>query len=204
MLLYICHPSDLPRTCFGRIPLDFHPVEGLCGSGTLRQRRAARVQMRDVERRQWIGAPGECAALLVPAFIGHVCVLQLTQRRCSCHCGITLTMLGHYRRRNVARVNERAALGEAVYFLVEGVVVVKSLGLVAGGACPVSDTQRLVWAWLGLRDPVRRGCPARHKALIGPAVVNAHCARLEIRNPVVRVERPDRARTGFPAYHRIV
>lgn len=203
------HSDATAPTCFGRIPLHFHPIESLCRWCAFRQRWAASLQVRCVERWQRVWASRERAWLFMPGAIGRVAILQLTQRGGA----VPLTVLRHNRGRNIARVQERAALWEPgcrLYFLVEGVMVVCSaetlrcIAWAAGRVGPVSEAQ---WAhgslvWL-VRDAIRRS-PARHESVIRPAVVDWHRAGLESCNPVVRVERSDRARTAFTAHHRVI
>lgn len=196
-------------TCFGWIPLNFHPIESLCRWCALRQRWAASLQVRCVQRWQRVRASREGVCLFMPTTVSRVRILQLTQRGGT----VPLAMLRHNGGGNVARVHQRAALREpgcGFYFLVERVMVVCSaetlrrITWATGRVGPVSEAQ---WAhssliWL-VRDAIRRS-PARHESVIRPAVVDWHRARLESCNPVVRMERPDRARATFTAHHRVI
>lgn len=203
------HTDTLAPTCFGRIPLNFHPIESLCRWCAFRQRWAACLQVRCVQRWQRVWASRERAWLLMPSAISRVGILQLTQRGGT----IPLAVLRHHRGGNIARVHQRAALWEPAcrfYFLVKGVMVVcraETLGCIAWAAGRVGPVSEAQWAhsslvWL-VRDAFRRS-PARHESVIRPAVVDWHRAGLESCNPVVRVERSDRTRAAFTAHHRVI
>lgn len=198
-----------PHTCFGWIPLNFHPIESLSRWCAFRQRWAASLQVRRVQRWQWVWASRERACLFMPTAISRVGILQLSQRGGT----VSLAVLRHNRRWNIARVHQRAALWEpgcGFYFLVERVMVVcsaETLGCIAwaaGWVGPVSEAQRahgsLVWL---VRDAIRRS-PACHEPVIRPTGVDWHRAGLESCNPVVRVEGSDRARAAFTAHHRVI
>ena len=205
------HWHHLAPTCFWWVPLDLHPVEGLCRRRSLRQRWATCLQVGSVQRWQWVWAPGKRGGLLVPAAVGSVGILQLAQGGGT----VTLAMLRDHWGGNVTRVHQWAALRKSscgVYFLVERVRVVRStetLGSITGAAGrvgPIGETKgarsRLVWPRL-VGNAVR-GSPARHEAVISAAVVNCDRAGLESCYPVVRVESPDRARATFAAHHCVV
>lgn len=91
-------------TCLGRVPLHFHPIEGLCVGGALGgQGRAARVKVGRVQGWQRVWTPREWrqVRLLVPATIGGVSVLELTHGRSP----VTLAKLWYHGRGNVAGVH---------------------------------------------------------------------------------------------------
>lgn len=102
-----CHRHQLAPTCFWWVPLDLHPVEGLCRRCALWQRWTASLQVSRMQRWQRVWAPEKRGCLLVPAAIGSMGILQLTQGGGT----VTLAMLRDHGRRDVTRVHQWAALG---------------------------------------------------------------------------------------------